>query len=514
MLGLVAAAVISTMHLEGEVVDDGNDYVLVEVTVPAGTQEIEIAHGDGSPDNILDFGVWSPEGFRGYGGDLGENTVIGVDAASRGYLPGPITPGTWHVLVGKAKIAVPPAHYVIDVTFRDAPTLAPQTRAPWQPVTLADAPGWYAGDLHVHSRESGDARASFQEIHDLAVMRGLDFVVISDHNTTSHLDLLPVFQAGVGDLLFVRGCEVTTYGGHADAVGLSAPIDWRVGLGGRTAADVVGDAAAQDTFFIVNHPALDIGDVCIGCAWSHADTPWALVGGIEIQTGPYAVTGPIFTYQAMQMWDEQLDQGRLLVAVGGSDDHDAGKSMGSFSSPIGSPTTVIFAEALSEAALLEGLAAGRVVVKLRGPDDPLVELEIAGDDGVFAPLGSTVTAREVTLRVRVAGASGRTVRLFADGAKRAEAAVTSADFTTTFTAVPETLTRYRATLSDENGGDDVVVTNHVFAVAADQPPADDDGAGCGCAAAGRTPQARTALPTLAAAALLGAAIARRRRRRT
>src|SRR5262245_20794381 len=95
---------VATTHVEADVPAAGGDYVDVAFDVPTGTQEIRIAHSDGSDTDILDWGVWSPDGFRGWGGGLTDDAVIGVDQSSRGYLPGPITPGTWTLVVGKAQL--------------------------------------------------------------------------------------------------------------------------------------------------------------------------------------------------------------------------------------------------------------------------------------------------------------------------------------------------------------------------------------------------------------------------
>src|SRR5690242_11311031 len=115
---LALLAVIGTMHFEADVHAGDGDYDLVTFDVPAGTQEIQVDHTDGSDTDILDWGVWSPEGFRGWGGGLTDPAIIGVEASSRGYLPGAITPGTWTVVVGEAKLPTGTGHYVIDVTFR------------------------------------------------------------------------------------------------------------------------------------------------------------------------------------------------------------------------------------------------------------------------------------------------------------------------------------------------------------------------------------------------------------
>jgi len=190
-LTLAAPARADTMMtFDGDVPTDG-DYFTIPFTVPAGVAEIEAQHGDLSATNILDWGVIDPNGFRGYGGGNGEPAIFNADAASRSYLPGPITPGEWIVYVGKAKVTELPAHYHVVVIFRDVATLAPMPeRTPYAPVAaLSTEARWYAGDFHVHSRESGDAHPSLDEIATYAEMRGLDFVMISDHNTVSQLEL-------------------------------------------------------------------------------------------------------------------------------------------------------------------------------------------------------------------------------------------------------------------------------------------------------------------------------------
>src|SRR5262245_35911079 len=101
---LPLAGVLSTQTLEGDVAASGGAYAEVEFAVPPGTREIRVSHDDGSEADILDWGVWSPTGFRGWGGGLTEDAVIGVEQSSRGYLPGAIAAGTWRVVIGKAKL--------------------------------------------------------------------------------------------------------------------------------------------------------------------------------------------------------------------------------------------------------------------------------------------------------------------------------------------------------------------------------------------------------------------------
>ncbi len=155
-------------------------------------------------------------GFRGWGGGLTDAAIIGVATSSRGYLPGPITAGTWTLVIGEAKLPAGTGHYSVDVTFRDAPTLTPVPRAPFAARVLATGPAWYKGDFHVHDEESGDAAATFAQIIDLARSRGLDFVELTDHNTVSQQGRQAAARQQVDDVFLLRGAEVTTYAGHGN----------------------------------------------------------------------------------------------------------------------------------------------------------------------------------------------------------------------------------------------------------------------------------------------------------
>lgn len=98
------------------------------------------------------------------------------------------------MVIGKAQIAGPPnnyGEYNIQVQLKDAATLPPQKeRQPYKPSQpLSHQQRWYAGDFHIHSRESTDAfpSASLDQIATFARDLGLDFAHISDHNTVSQV---------------------------------------------------------------------------------------------------------------------------------------------------------------------------------------------------------------------------------------------------------------------------------------------------------------------------------------
>lgn len=472
---LAFAVVLSMVHLEADVPVDGGDFVDVPFVVPAGTQEIRISHTDGDDFVILDFGVWSPDGFRGWGGGNTEDAIIGIEQSSRSYLPGPIPEGMWTVVIGKAKLDPGSGgHYSIDVICDDTPTLVTKPQAPYTPVVLGSERRWYKGDFHVHSDESGDASATFDQIATLAADRGLDFVNISDHNTSSHLGLMAAQQPGFSVLL-LRGAEITTYAGHGNAVGLPSYVDHRVGYQGRTIDNILDDVAAQGALFIINHPSLDLGEACIGCAWEHDPTPYDKVAAIEIITGKWDVVERLFVPRAIEMWDEQLAAGHRIAAVGGSDDHRAGTGTGLTDTPIGSPTTLVLADELSEAGLIDGIRKGRTMVMLRGPDDPFVDVRVRTAGGELAEIGDDIDGvATVTMPLTITNGMGNFVQLWRDGVELEQVEITSDPFEHTFVDTPGASNRrYRVEVIN-NANNRIVVTSHFFVTAI----AEQDGCGC------------------------------------
>jgi hypothetical protein len=382
------------LTVDGELPDAAQDVVSVPFEVPEGVAEMFIVHETLSETNILDWGLIDASGaFRGWGGGNPEPITIGEEAASRSYLRGPIDAGTWQLLIGKALINETPIAYRAGITFRAEATLPPaEDRAPYDTARVVDdGGGWYAGDFHVHSEDSGDATASLDDIGDFAVGRGLDFVVITDHNTTSHFDRLDGAMDRTPGLLFIPGIEVTTYHGHLGLIGATAWLDFRTDRAVNILEAFADDAAAQGALLSINHPVLDLGDACIGCAFDLAGNT-GRVDAVEIQTGG----NRLFTASALSFWDSV---GGIPTALGGSDDHRAGVVEGFGQSPIGTPTTMVEATELSTDGIVAGVRAGRTVVKLDGPDGAMIVLDGPDREGNNVPAsleGPTVIEAKVT----------------------------------------------------------------------------------------------------------------------
>lgn len=501
---------------EGDVPSDGLDHFFVDFDVPAGTKEIEIAHDDLSDANILDFGLYDTKGYRGWGGGTSEPTIVGEQAASRAYVAGPIEPGTWRVVVGKAKVVASPARYKITIDLRTAPTLPPTVRTPYKaPSARKVETRYYAGDFHVHSRESTDAKPTLAENIALAKSRGLDFIEISDHNTITQLEFFGGDQEKEPSFLLLPGIEFTTYKGHANAVGATQWVDHKIGQPGVTIGGAVDAIRAQGAIFSINHPVLDLADICIGCAWLHDVDPQK-IGGVEIGTVALSKGATIFSARAIAFWDALLDKGVHVAPMGGSDDHRAGKIDGAVQGAIGGPTTLVRARELSVDGILEGVRKAATVVKLEGPEDPMVELEAAPARGAAAVAfaGDTVNVKSIFLRARVTGGNGQLLRFLENGKPVGEPiAITSDPFVyeQIVTAREGAEVRWRAeALVEEKPR---TVTSHIWLKldpnggTASEPAATDDG-GCTTAPERSRPEAPIAVTAIALGAL---AYLRRRR---
>lgn len=388
------------IQLSGEVPAGEETHFFLPFEVPAGVVEIEIHHDDLSEENILDWGLDDPAGFRGWGGGKSQPAIVGIEAASPSYVPGPIPAGTWEVVVGKAKIVEHPAQYEVEVILRGTATLAPQTkRQPYQPPpALESTARWYVGDFHAHTVES-DGSPTIPELIALAERRGLDFVLMSEHNTVSQLSWYPALQKDT-PVLLLPGMEFTTYAGHANTIGTTGWIDHRIGVRGATIEGAIADAHAQGGLVSINHPLLNVGDLCIGCGWQHDVAPEA-IDAVEVMGG---------IFSGVSFWEDLLDRGSHAAALGGSDDHRGGNGDGPIYSPLAVPATRVWAEKLSVAGILDGIRSGRTVVQIHGPDGPMIEADIDGDRR-----GDTVFAGTSRLRATVTAAAGMSLRVWKNG---------------------------------------------------------------------------------------------------
>jgi hypothetical protein len=510
-LSATRAAADQTLTFDGTVLEGGLDHEFIDFDVPAGVAEIQVDHDDLTSEDILDWGLVGPDGFRGWGGGNSEPAIVGELAASRSYLAGPITPGKWRVVVGKAQIGGGSADYHVVVTLRDAATLPPQPeRGPYvEAAPIDDAERFYAGDLHVHSRESGDAAPTIAEVLDFARSQGLDFVELSEHNTVSQLDFITAAQQMDPDVLLVPGVEYTTYSGHANGIGATVWVDHKIGQPGVDIAGAAKQFADQGALFSINHPRLDLGNLCIGCAWGHELPPEA-IDAVEVGTSGAAL---LLIDDTLAFWDALCDAGGRAAPVGGSDDHSAGQDGGQFSTPIGKPATYVYSKGLSVPALLQGIRDSRTVVKLEGPGGPMVEL-----DSEIPRQGDTVFAERTLLRAKITQAGeGAAVRWLKNGAEVSVLEIASDPFEASLEVEAPATGQDRYRVEVARNGKPVTITGHVWVefkegvgTFEESSPVDNPSL-CHCRAAG-APARQGSWGAVALLCGLAAALGRRRGR--
>ncbi len=373
--------------LTGEITRaDHQTYREIPFIVPAGVKRImvEFSYTGKDQKTVIDLGLRDPQGQRGWSGGNKSRFEIGETSATPSYRPGPIQPGEWKLVLGIPNIRDgQTASYTATVSFSANENVATTTTA-FSPVVLSTEPGWRRGDFHVHTAHSDGscdvagtrAPCPAMRTFDAARDAGLDFVAITDHNTLTQLADIAASQKQYPKTLLIPGTEVTTFNGHANAVGLSQFVDFQLGSPRLpTLAKLFDEADTQGAFVSVNHPSLPSGEVCMGCGWTVKDTDWSRVAAIEVVNGSTLRTsGAESGLSGIAFWDKLLKEGHRITAIGGSDNHDATDVTGAKQSPIGKPATVVYASELSTKGIVDGVKSGRVFVDVVGL--PGVDLEM------------------------------------------------------------------------------------------------------------------------------------------
>jgi hypothetical protein len=396
---------------------DHQTYRRVPFTVPAGVERITIAFDYTGKEqrSVIDLGMLGPDGaLLGWsGGNKRLFTISSVDATPS-YLPVPMVPGQWALLLGVPNMRKEGrADYTAQVYFSRGLGAADEPEL--LRVPLRSGAAWYRGDLHSHTAHSDGSCDSHHGVSvpcplfltvQAAAARKLDFLAITEHNGVAHAHAMREQQPYFDQLLLMPARELTTFTGHANFFGSLAPLDFRIGPGDQADWNAVLNGAARLHGLVsINHPVRPSGELCMGCGWEN-NGDMALVQAIEAVNGPDADSA----WSGIPFWEKQLRQGLHPTAIGGSDDHHSGAR-------IGNPTTVVHAAELSQTAILDGIRAGHVFVDVAGSPDRVLELE-ADSGGAHAMMGDTLAApagAAVRLSVHVAQAGGASIKLLLDG---------------------------------------------------------------------------------------------------
>jgi hypothetical protein len=445
------------------------DWVYLPVEVPAGVRELSVAYDydrpappQGMPGNALDIGIFDPgghalgdvAGFRGWSGGARDGFVIGPAGATPGYLPGPIHQGIWRVLLGPYTVAPQGLEWTVRVTLRygePGPAFLPRA-APDR--ARGRGPAWYRGDAHLHTVHSDGQRLP-EEVLAAARAAGLDFIVSTEHNTSSASVVWGGHLGAGSDLLVIDGEEVTTRNGHLLVLGLPAGawLDWRYRAADGAIGRILRQARGLGALPVAAHPYCPFP----GCAWKFG---YDGLDAVEVWNGPWTLDDEA----ALATWDGIVaarGQGGWPVAVGGSDAHREPEV-------VGLPRNVVLADDLERGAILEGMRAGHVWLAESGALDLSFR---ASADGRSAGIGERLAVEpgaSVSLRLEVAGAGGCVARLCTDLGTVGEAPVGGDDrAVVTWTTTARASSHVRAEVrrpgpAPTTAGSMVALTNPIF----------------------------------------------------
>lgn len=386
-----------TVHFEGVLhTADSETYITCPFDVPEGCAAIRL-HFTYAPQrvatvrNLVSIGLFDPHGCRGqaHRGTPDGEIIVSADSATRGFVAGPLPAGRWYALLAVFIIMpdVAPCTYTLDVQTSAVPLAAapmpPSSYPAGAPRTPQPGPRWYRGELHTHSLHS-DGQCSVAEIVARARDRDLDFICLTDHNTISGWSDIAAAQAD--DLLIIPGEEMTTYYGHAVALGIDRWVNWRVGYKGWTMNDAARATRDAGGLFIIAHPWSIGTPACTGCRWLYDSFDMALADGSEVWSNRWPREDSHNPCN-QRFWYEQTAAGHPLTAVAAADFH----APQAWSEHI--PVTCVYAAELSAPAILEGIRQRRVMVTT----GPWLEIEETGSRWVL--LENVLTAGPVRTNV-------------------------------------------------------------------------------------------------------------------
>jgi hypothetical protein len=256
------------------------------------------------------------------------------------------------------------------------------------PATGGRGPGWYRGDLHAHTFHS-DGRWDIPDLVAFWKEQGVDFMTLSDHNTIS--GLAQARSMADPQFLVMGGIELSTFFGHALALGAREWLDWRRMDGSEiTMPELAQRVIDAGCLFIIAH-VMHPGDPgCCGCRWERYDMMPGNATAVEIWNGAWEY----FNQESLLLFYRWLNEGYRLTATAGTDLH------GPPPANVRGAVNVVYAEDLTEDAILAAIKAGRSYISA----GPTLLLNVKTESGIDGMIGDTLPPEAATAIIRWSGA--------------------------------------------------------------------------------------------------------------
>lgn len=396
--------------LEGELTGNLHEtYLELPFEVPPGIERLSVSLDyDRENKTVIDMGLRDPNGFRGWSGGARQSFTLSASEATPSYTPGPIVPGTWRLILGAPNIrATSRSAYRAEISLTPVGEQVPESAFFDGPIRAG--PAWYRGDFHTHTGHSDGSceslagrRVPCPAFRTLEAARraGLDFVAVTEHNSVSHHAPLRELQPYYDTILIIPGREITTFEGHLNVFGPLSELEFQLGSPRLpNLQPMLKEVEDRGGFSSINHPGMPSGEVCMGCGWIARDVDFSKISAVEVVNGGTMLLtrSPEGPLSHIPFWEGLLDRGYRLAAIAGSDNHDPDAP--GRQSPVGRPTTVVYADNLSQRAVFDAVRAGRVFVDLEATPGRHLDL----------------TAKSLDAEVRMGGvlrlARGKTARL-------------------------------------------------------------------------------------------------------
>jgi hypothetical protein len=265
-------------------------------------------------------------------------------------------------------------------------------------------------ETHLHTLHS-DGQHSVAAMLEACSAAGYDAVALTDHNTTSGLGEARPVADSLG-LILIEGVEVTTFHGHAVALGISGVPEWR-DLDQPGAMNHLARAVHQAGGLVcVAHPTRLGSPLCSGCAWEWPLDP-TLIDGWEVFSAPQP-RAP-HPEVALALWRQQLGAGARCMPLAAGDVHSVGAASAE------RPATYAYVAERTPQGVLDALRARRVFASRGTRLDFWLE---AGQQTALA--GSCVEAADWCARV-APEAGARIVEVATPGGRCLYAVLCGAD---------------------------------------------------------------------------------------